>query len=73
VKGEMKIKWSRALVRQVEALIKVVEALKKLSGKTEGEAESDLASYLASLEVQILKRFVSREFAGVVRRMQRRS
>jgi len=33
VKGEMKIKWSRALVRQVEALIKVVEALKKLSGK----------------------------------------
>jgi len=50
-----------------------VEALNKLRGKTGAEAELDLASYLAGLESQIPKRFVSREFARTVRRMQRKA
>ena len=61
------------MVKLVEALIKVVEALNKLRGKTGAEAELDLASYLAGLESQIPKRFVSREFARTVRRMQRKA
>ena len=73
VKSEMKLKWSRIVVRHVEALIKVVEALNKLRGKTGAKAELDLASYLAGLESQIPKRFVSREFARIVKRMQRRA
>lgn len=70
VKGEMKLRWSRALVRQVEALVKVVEALNRVGGKS--GVELDLASYLAGLESQIPKRFVSREFTGIVRRVQAR-
>jgi len=46
------------------------EALKKLRGKPEVE---DLASYLAGLKSQIPKKFVSREFVGIVRRMQIRA
>jgi hypothetical protein len=32
----MKLRWSRSLVRQVEALVKVVEALDKIGGKSGG-------------------------------------
>jgi hypothetical protein len=71
VRGEMKLRWSRSLVRQVEALVKVVEALNKVGGKS--GVELDLASYLAGLEGKIPKRFVSREFAGIVRRVQARA
>jgi hypothetical protein len=71
VRGEMKLRWSRSLVRQVEALVKVVEALNKVGGK--GGAELDLASYLAMIESKVPKRFVCREFAGIVRRVQTRA
>jgi len=71
VRGEMKLRWSRSLVRQVEALVKVVEALNKVGGKS--GVELDLASYLAGLEGKIPKRFVSRGFAGIVRRVQARA
>jgi hypothetical protein len=68
VRGEMKLRWSRSLVRQVEALVKVVEALNKVGGKP--KVELDLASYLAMVESKVPKRFVGKEFAGVVRRVQ---
>jgi hypothetical protein len=70
VRGEMKLRWSRSLVRQVEALVKVVEALNKVGGKP--GVELDLASYLAGLEGKIPKRFVSKELAGIVGRVQAR-
>jgi hypothetical protein len=71
VRSEMKLRWSRSLVRQVEALVKVVEALNKVGGKS--GVELDLASYLAGLESKIPKRFVSREFTGIVRKTQARA
>jgi hypothetical protein len=70
VRGEMKLRWSRSLVRHVEALVKVVEALNKVGGKP--GVELDLASYLAGLEGKIPKRFVSKELAGIVGRVQAR-
>ncbi|MBS7646631.1 hypothetical protein KEJ24_02165 [Candidatus Bathyarchaeota archaeon] len=70
VKGEMKLKWSCSLVRQVEALVKVVEALNKIGSKS--EADLDLSSYLAVLEEKIPRRFVSKRFATVVKTVQAR-
>jgi hypothetical protein len=52
-------------------LVKVVEALNKVGGKS--GIELDLASYLSGLEGKIPKRFVGREFARIVRRMQMRA
>jgi hypothetical protein len=67
VRGEMKLRWSRSLVRQVEALVKVVEALNKVGGKAETELD------LAMIESKVPKRFVGKEFAGIVRRVQARA
>ncbi|MEM3765650.1 MAG: hypothetical protein QXU46_01330 [Candidatus Bathyarchaeia archaeon] len=72
VRGEMKLKWSRSLVRQVEALVKVVEALNKIDSKS-GTADLDLASYLAGLGKKIPRRFVSKRFVTVVRTVQART
>jgi len=48
IKGEMKVRWIRSLTRQIEALIKVVEAVNNIGSKT--PVDFDLATYLSSLE-----------------------
>ena len=66
VSGEMKLRWSRSLTRQVEALVKVAEALHKIGSKS--AADMDLASYLSILETKIPRRFVTKKFTRIVRR-----
>jgi len=68
VRGEMKLRWSRSLTRQVEALVKVAEALSKMGSKS--AADIDLASYLSSLETRVPRRFVTREFTRIVGKMR---
>ena len=68
VRGEMKLRWSRSLTRQVEALVKVAEALNKIGSKS--AADMDLASYLSGLHMRVPQRFVTKEFSRVVRRVQ---
>jgi hypothetical protein len=68
VRGEMKLRWSRSLTRQVEALVKVAEALSKIGGKS--AADLDLASYLSGLEARVPERFVSRRLTYAVRRFE---
>ena len=46
-----KLRWMRALTRQVEALVKVVEAQSNIGSKS-GE-RVDLASFLSSVQSQI--------------------
>lgn len=67
VRGEMKLRWSRSLTRQVEALVKVAEALNKIGSKS--AADLDLASYLSGLEIRVPERFVSKKFARIVSRV----
>lgn len=64
VRGEVKLRWSRSLARQVEALVKVAEALNRIGGKSAGDM--DLASYLSQLESKVPKRFVKRNFVTMV-------
>jgi len=71
VNGEMKLRWSRSLVRQVEALINVVEAMGRVGVKS--ELELDLASYLSYVEGKVPRRFVTEEFSGLVRRVRLRA
>ena len=68
VRGEMKLRWSRSLTRQVEALVKVAEALNKIGSKS--VVEMDLASYLSGLQARVPERFVTRKFSRIVRRTQ---
>jgi hypothetical protein len=46
-----KLRWMRALTRQVEALVKVVEAQNNIGSKSAGCL--DLAAYLSSVEKRI--------------------
>jgi len=48
---ERKLRWLKALTRQAEALVDVVEALNKLDSKS--AADVDLATFLSSLETRI--------------------
>ena len=64
VRGEMKLRWSRSLTRQVEALVKVAEALNKIGSKS--AVDVDLASYLSGLEARVPRRFASRKFVKIV-------
>ena len=68
VRGEMKLRWSRSLTRQVEALVKVAEALNKIGSKS--AVDWDLASYLSGLGARVPKKFVSRRLAYAVRRSE---
>jgi hypothetical protein len=68
VRGEMKLKWSRSLTRQVEALVKVAEALDKIGSKS--AVEVDLATYLSAVESRVPRRYVTKKFARIARRMQ---
>jgi hypothetical protein len=50
VREERKMRWIRALTRQIEALVKVVEALNNIRSNAGG---LDLASYLSSIRDKI--------------------
>ena len=66
VRGEMKLRWSRSLTRQVEALVKVAEALDKIGSRS--AADMDLASYLSVIEARVPRRFVTKKFSRIVDR-----
>jgi len=66
VRGEMKLRWSRSLTRQVEALVKVAEALDKIGSRS--AADMDLASYLSVIEARVPRRFVTKKFVRIVDR-----
>jgi len=51
VRGQMKLRWMRSLTRQVEALVKVVQALSNIGSKS--GANIDLATFLSSVEKEI--------------------
>ena len=50
---ERKLRWLKALTRQVEALVNVVEALHNIGSKS--ASDSDLASFLCSLDSKLPK------------------
>jgi len=68
VRGEVKLRWSRSLTRQVEALVKVAEALNKIGSKS--AADMDMATYLSGLESKVPTRFVTKKFVRIVRKMR---
>jgi len=51
VDPDTKLRWMRSLTRQVEALVKVAEALNNIEGKS--ASEIDLATYLSSVETRV--------------------
>lgn len=66
VRGEMKLRWSRSLTRQVGALVEVAEALNRIRG---GSVENvDLASYLSDLEQRVPSGFANRKLSRIARR-----
>jgi len=69
VPGEVKLRWSRSLTRQVEALVKVAEALSKIGCRS--TTNVDLASYLSSLETRVPRKLVSRKFSKIVEKFSR--
>lgn len=68
VRSDMKLRWSRSLTKQVEALVKVSEALNKIGSKS---AENiDLAIYLSYLETKIPKKF-AKKFTKIIKKHRR--
>ena len=65
VRGEMKLRWSKVLTGQVEALIKIAEALSRIEGGS--GVGMDLASFLSDVERRVPRRYVSRRLARAVR------
>jgi len=63
VRSEMKLRWSRSLVQQVEGLVKVAEALDKLGSKS--SASLDLSSYLSAVQEKVPKQFESRRLKKI--------
>jgi len=64
VNPETKLRWMRNLTRQVEALVKVTEALNKIDSKS--AADTDLASYLSGLETKIPRKLATKKFVRLV-------
>lgn len=64
VRSEMKLRWSRSLTRQVQALVIVAEALNKIGSRS--APDLDLASYLSAVESRVPRTYSSRRFALVV-------
>jgi len=70
---EKKLRWLKALTRQVEALVNVVEALHNIGSKSASDV--DLATFLSSLERKLPKESQSPSFgsaAGECRSAMRR-
>jgi len=51
ISDERKIRWIRSLTRQIEALVKVVEALNNIGSKS--ASDIDLATYLSSVKERV--------------------
>jgi hypothetical protein len=71
---EKKLRWLKALTRQVEALVNVVEALHNIGSKS--ASDSDLASFLCSLDSKLPKELRSESsgsVAGECRSVMRRA
>lgn len=51
VDPNIKLRWMRSLTRQVEALVKIAEALNNVESKSTDDL--DLSTYLSSLETRI--------------------
>jgi porphobilinogen deaminase len=68
VRGEVKLRWSRALTKQVEALVKVAEALNRMEGKS--GADEDLASYLSVVEQKVPQKFATRRLTRIIRKVR---
>ena len=64
VRGEAKLRWSRTLTKQVEALVKVAEAQEKLKGKS--GADLDLSSYLSVVKEKLPREYTTRKFVKIV-------
>jgi hypothetical protein len=60
---EKKLRWLKALTRQVEALVNVIEALHNIGSKSASDA--DLASFLCSLDSKLPKELRSESFGSV--------
>jgi hypothetical protein len=69
VRGEMKLRWSRSLTRQVEALVKVAEALNKIGGGS--AVDIDLASYLSGLETRVPRKFATKKLCRIAKKYRR--
>jgi len=77
VRPDTKLRWMRSLTRQVEALVKVAEALNNIESKS--ASDIDLATYLSSLEKKIpptprqasTMRRARREFQTTIKRALR--
>jgi hypothetical protein len=59
---ERKLRWLKALTRQVEALVNVVEALHNIGSKS--ASDGDLASFLCSLESKLPKELRSQSLGS---------
>jgi len=71
---EKKLRWLKALTRQVEALVNVVEALHNIGSKS--ASDGDLATFLSSLELKLPKELQSASsgpVAGECRSAMRRA
>jgi hypothetical protein len=71
---EKKLRWLKALTRQVEALVNVIEALHNIGSKS--ASDGDLASFLCSLDSKLPKELRSSSFgsaAGECRSAVRRA
>ena len=66
VRGEVKLRWSRTLTKQVEALVKVAEALSKLKGKS--GSDLDIASFLSGVQEMVPREYTTRKFVRIVDR-----
>jgi len=72
VPPEKKLRWLKALARQAEALVDVVQALNKIGSKS--TKEIDLATFLSSIEKKLptkearTMRLATRDFHRVVLR-----
>jgi len=64
VNPETKLRWMCNLTRQVEALVKVTEALNKIGSKS--AVDIDLASYLSGLETRVPRKFATKKFVRIV-------
>jgi len=68
VRGEVKLRWSRSLTRQAEALVKIAESLENL--RVGSGADLDLASFLSEVERRVPEGCVTRRFSLTVRKVR---
>ena len=69
VKGDLKLKWSRSMIKQVEALIKVAEALEKLEDKE--APKLDLARILSDIRTKTPKRYIRKPLRSLITKTRR--